>query len=313
MIVSVSSVVNAILPLFFILILGSVIRKIGVIDWQTTKKLSSFVVNVTHPFLIIASFQTKVNSDKLIVAVEIIAASIVLHVLFSFLARYLFKKFDKNDRATLEFGLIFGNCAFLGFPVLAAVFLENGLFYGAVFSLVFNIYIRIYGVYLLNKRKKNSHALRSAFINPGTIASVIGIFMFVCSINLPAVVSDTFTIMGSMTFPLSMLVVGSLLCNQPFKNLFFRKIYVFSFARLILLPFLVLTVCAVLHVDKGLTYLCVIMASMPTAANTALFSEIYKTNSPLAASCVGVSSLLSVLTIPAMISLTDLVMRLLKR
>ncbi|MDD4124887.1 MAG: AEC family transporter [Eubacteriales bacterium] len=313
MTVSISSVVNVILPLFLILLLGTFIRKIGVIDWQTTKKLSSFVVNITHPFLIIASFQTEVTSDKLLIALEIIAASIVLHVSFSILARFLFKNSEKADRATLEFGLIFGNCGFLGFPVLMAVFPTNGLFYGAAFTLVFNIYIRIYGVYLLNKGKKDSNALRKAFVNPGTIASFIGIIMFVCSIKLPAALFNTFTTVGDLTFPLSMLVVGSLLCNQPFRNLFRRKIYIFSFARLLLLPVLVLTICSVLFVDKGLTYVCVIMASMPTAANTALFSELYKSNSPLAASCVGITSLLSVVTIPAMLALTDLMMNLLGR
>lgn len=305
--VQVSAVTGAILPLFLILLLGVFIRKAGVIDWQTTKKLSSLLVNVTQPFLIIASFQTKITSDKVLIALNIVAASVIMHVAFSFLAGLIFKKSHKSDKATLEFGLIFANCAYLGYPVLAAVFPQSGLFYGALFSLVFNIYIRIYGIFLLNKGKKEKHAIRKAFINSGTVASAIGIFMFAASIRLPAVIFDTLTSVGSLTFPLSMIIVGSLLCNQPFKNLFAKKLYTFSLAKLILLPLLTLTVCAIFRVDKGLTYICVIMASMPTAANTAIFSELYKANSPLAASLVSVSSLFSVLTIPTMLALTDLV------
>lgn len=309
----ITSVTYVIITLFLVLLLGIFIRKIGIIDWPTTKKLSGFVVNIAHPFLIIGSFATELTADKLVIALQIVAASIVLHISFSILAKFLFKGNEKVDKVTYEFSLIFGNCAFMGYPVLIRVFPQNGLFYGACFTLVFNIYIRTYGVYLLNRGKKGKHPFGRALINPGTIASVIGILLFVFSIKLPQPINETVILMADLTFPLSMLIVGSLLCNQPIKNLFQKKLFIFSFMRLLLLPVFVLTLCTALFIDKGLTYVLVIMASMPTAANSALFCELYKANSSLAASCVGMTSLFSVVTIPAMLALTDFVMTLLKR
>ncbi|MGI6716957.1 MAG: AEC family transporter [Eubacteriales bacterium] len=311
--IPITSVINVIIPLFLILLLGVFVRKVGIIDLPTTRKLSNFVVNITHPFLIIASFQTEITGEKLIIALEIIAASIVIHVTFSVLARILLKNNEKADRVTLEFSLIFGNCAFMGFPILTAVFPQNGLFYGAAFTLVFNVYIRTYGVYLLNRGKKDQKALLKALVNPGTIASVIGILLFVLAIQLPTPIYNTVASVGELTFPLSMLVVGSILCNQPFTNLFKRKLYTFAFARLLLLPLFVLTICALFSIDQGLTYVLVIMAAVPTAANSALFCEMYKANSPLAASCIGVTSLFSVVTIPAMLAFTDWVMTLISK
>ena len=298
------SVTFNILPLFLIMLLGVFVRKVGIFDWQTTKRLSSFIVNITQPFLIIASFLTERTGDKLKIALGIIIASLVMHVAFSAFAALLFRKNDPADRSTLEFGLIFGNCAYLGYPVLMAVFPENGLFYGAVFTLVFNIYIRTYGVFLLNKGKKGGRPLLKALVNPGTIASVIGILLFVFNVKLPVFISQTFSTVGNLTFPLSMIAVGSMLCNKPFKSLFSSNVYSFTIARLLVLPVATLALCLIFRVDTGMTYLCVIMASMPTAANTAIFCELYKANSSLAASCVGVSSVFSVLTIPAMLWLT---------
>ena len=308
---NVLSVTFSILPLFLIMLLGIFVRKVGIFDWQTTKRLSSFIVNITQPFLIIASFITERTGDKMKIALGIIVVSLVMHVAFSAFAALLFRKAPASDRSSLEFSLIFGNCAYLGYPVLMAVFPQSGLFYGAVFTLVFNVYIRTYGVFLLNRGKKGSHALLKAFVNPGTIASVIGILLFVFNVRPPEFINNTFSMIGNLTFPLSMICVGSLLCNKPLKTLFSSSVYVLSIARLLALPIATLAICLIFRVDTGMTYLCVIMASMPTAANSAIFCEMYKANSSLAASCVGVSSLFSVLTIPAMLALTQFATNLL--
>lgn len=305
-------VLTTVVTLFVIMLLGVATRLFNIIDWQTTKRLSGFLVNVTQPLLIICSFQTDFSGEKLKIALAILAASAVIHIAFSFLARILYRGSEKATRSVYEFGLIFANCAYLGYPVLGAIFGQDGYFYGAVFTLFFNVYIRVYGVFLLSKGKKNNHALRNALLNTGTIASAIGILLFAFSIKLPAFLLDSFTLVGDMTFPLSMIVVGSLLCNKPFLSNFKISLFTFSFAKLILLPTITLAVCVLLHtlfgMELNLTYICVVMAAMPTAANTAIFAELYKADSSTAASCVGISTMLSVFTIPLMIYLTSLVL-----
>lgn len=310
---NISNVLIAIIPLFLILLLGVFIRIIGVFDWKTTKKLSSFVINITQPALIIASFQTEVSEDKLRIALAILTASLIMHVGFSLLSALLFKNAEQKSKAMLRFGFVFGNCAYMGYPILKAIFPVSGLFYGAVFTLVFNIYIRTYGVYLLSKEEKNSHPVRSALLNPGTISSVIGIMLFAFSIKLPVVLMNTISTIGDMTFPMSMLIVGSILCNQPFKQTISWQAFAFSFAKLLIAPLITLIICVVCFVDTGLTYVCVVMACVPTAASTVLFAEIYNANSSLAASCAGISSLLSIGSIPLMLWATQTAMELLGR
>ena len=212
--VDVSYVFSTVLTFFIIMLIGAVSRILGVIDWQATKKLSGLVINVTQPLLIIGAFQTSYSADKLKIALSLIGVSAVILVALSFLASLFFKGSEKADRNVLEFGTVFANWSYLGYPILAALFGEIGYFYGACFTLFFNVYIRLYGVILLGRGKKGSHPLRDALLNPGTIAAAVGVLLFIFRITLPTFLLDTFKVVGDMTFPLSMLIVGSLMCNH---------------------------------------------------------------------------------------------------
>ena len=151
--VDVSYVFSTVLTFFIIMLIGAVSRILGVIDWQATKKLSGLVINVTQPLLIIGAFQTSYSADKLKIALSLIGVSAVILVALSFLASLFFKGSEKADRNVLEFGTVFANWSYLGYPILAALFGEIGYFYGACFTLFFNVYIRLYGVILLGRGK----------------------------------------------------------------------------------------------------------------------------------------------------------------
>ena len=202
----VSLVAAEVLTLFCMMLVGIAARLFQVFTKDSTKLLSSLLVNVTQPLLILTSLQITYTEERLRTGLHIALVSAVFHVALSLLARLIYGRV-KNARV-LEFGTVFANCAYLGYPVLLVVFGEEGLFYGAFFTLFYNIYIRIYGIHLLTRGGKSS--LFKAFVNPGTVASVIGILLFVFSIRLPAPLYNAFSAMGDVTFPLSMLVVGNL-------------------------------------------------------------------------------------------------------
>ena len=98
------------------MLIGAVSRILGVIDWQATKKLSGLVINVTQPLLIIGAFQTSYSADKLKIALSLIGVSAVILVALSFLASLFFKGSEKADRNVLEFGTVFANWSYLGYP-----------------------------------------------------------------------------------------------------------------------------------------------------------------------------------------------------
>lgn len=300
---AISSVWRTMIPLFLVLLLGVAVRLAGILDWQTCRKLSSFIVNVAQPLLIVASFQTKTDSSSFRVAFFLVLIALIMNICYTFAAFLIYRDENRANKATLEFGLIFGNITYLGYPLLLVPFPESGPFYFAIFALVSNIYAQTVGKYLLNSGKKDSKALLKSLINPGTIAAAIGILLRILPFDVPAVFTDTMMTVGNMCFPLAMLIVGSLICNQPIKKLFSPKLYMFSLFKLIVLPLVTLAVFLIFanKGSEGMCYVVMIMASVPTAASTAIYSDLYKGNSSLAASCVGISSLFSVVTVPVML------------
>ena len=303
----VSLVAAEVLTLFCMMLVGIAARLFQVFTKDSTKLLSSLLVNVTQPLLILTSLQITYTEERLRKGLHIALVSAVFHVALSLLARLIYGRV-KNARV-LEFGTVFANCAYLGYPVLLVVFGEEGLFYGAFFTLFYNIYIRIYGIHLLTRGGKSS--LFKAFVNPGTVASVIGILLFVFSIRLPAPLYNAFSAMGDVTFPLSMLVVGNLVCNQSIAGMLRVRSFVFSAVKLLAIPLLTLGICLLLPLDRTIVCICVTMAAMPAGANTAMFAELYTSDASPAASVISISTLLSIGTIPLMLWVTDQAFRLL--
>ena len=300
-----SLVTTQVIILFLTMFAGVYARKREIIDWKTTKILSSFLVNVTNPLLIIASFQIEYDEQKLVTGLWIVLLSMVTHLITAALAFLFFRPVRKPDaRAIYQFGLIFGNCGFIGFPVLRAIFGEIGLFYGAFYVAFFNIFVWTYGVFLMCREKKNGHQLswKKIFLNAGTVSTVVGILLFVLPFRMPEVALSAVNLVGDMTFPLSMIIIGSLIAGIRIKDLF-RPASLFSFSaiRLLVLPVVMTCVCALCHFPFVYSYIGIVMCAMPSATNTAIFSEIYDCDSALAAKCVGVTTLFSLVTIPVIL------------
>lgn len=114
-----------------------------------------------------------------------------------------------------------------------------------------------------------------------------------------------------MTFPLSMLVVGNLVCNQSIAGMLRVRSFVFSAVKLLAIPLLTLGICLLLPLDRTIVCICVTMAAMPAGANTAMFAELYTSDASPAASVISISTLLSIGTIPLMLWVTDQAFRLL--
>ncbi len=306
MVTDIMPVIEKVFVLFLAMFAGVVARKFKIIDEKSTKTLSSLLVNVTNPLLMIYSFQLDFDMEKLKTGGLIFVASIIIHICLSLVSKlFFFKTKHVKQRSVYEFAVIFANCGFMGFPVLMAIYGDIGLFYGAFFTGYFNIFIWTYGVYIMNRREKAEGQAKykiqwkKIFLNTGLLSIVCGILLFILRIRLPLPVYDAFKMVGDMTFPLSMIIIGSLVSVLDFKKLLKSfSIYGFVLTKLLVVPLLTIGVCYILKPPTLISNMCIVMSAMPSATNTAVFTEIYDGDSPLAAKCVGMTNLFSLITIP---------------
>ncbi|MFC0904266.1 AEC family transporter [Clostridium sp. MT-14] len=209
----------------------------------------------------------------------------------------------KKKRNTLEFAMMFSNCGFMGFPVAQSVFGKEGVVYAAVFNILFNIFVWTYGVMLFNN-KKSLKGLKKSLKNPGIISSFIGLIIMIFSIKIPIILMDTINMVGGLTTPISMLIIGSLLSRSELRKIIKDKsLYYGSLIKLIILPGALYLISILCGENSIVIKTLILMQAMPAGAFTTIFAENFNKDKEYSAFIVSFSSLLSIITIPIIIKL----------
>ena len=310
--------------LFLVLIAGVIARKAKIIDSSSTKGLSALLLNLTQPLMIVTSFQMDFDAQKLKNGFLLLGLSVAIHIFLAAASFWLYKPIkDPEQKKIYEMGTIFCNCSFLGYPVLRVIFGEElGVFYGAFYAMFFNIFMWTYGVYLISRKDKGAKnsapygagykfPLKKIFFNAGMISSVLGIVIFFSGIKLPDILYNSAKSVGDMTFPLSMIIIGSLISEIRPRDMFLSaKNYYYISVKLLLVPGFVALLCHALKLPPLLVYMGAVMTSMPSAANVAMFAEAYGASSKSAAINIGLSTLFSIVTIPLSVYFLERLLKL---
>lgn len=292
------TVITQIVVLFLITVIGFFARKKNIINGEINKGLTELLLNITLPFLILTSFNFNFSVDKLYKSGAIIIYAICIFVISYLIGRAMFMKYPRNVKSVLIFTAMFSNCGYMGFPIIESIYGKEGVFYAAIFNMVFNIVMWTVGVALFTGKKELS-TFKKAFLNPGTVAVYIGLFIFLFSIKIPVPIYKTFEMVGGMTSPLSMIVIGAMLGEMNIKEVFSSlPAYYSSFIRLIFVPVAVFFLLKLLGARDMILGVLTLVSAMPTAVNTAIISEKYGGDSAFASKCVFIATVLSAVTIP---------------
>jgi len=296
-------IINQVLILFLMMMVGTFVRKKEMISNEVVKGLAELLLNVTSPALVIASFDFSFSQQLLYEIGQVLLYALCIHGALVGISKLVYMKYPKATRSVLQFMTIFSNCGYMGFPLLNSIYGKIGVLYGSVYVVAFNLFLWSVGVILFTG-EKDGKTMKKAVVNPGIISVLIGIIIFVFSIKLPLPLSQTLESIGSMTTPLSMIIVGAKLAEMEFRSLFSNvTVYYSAFIRLIAIPIAVLCVFRAFGVKDLLLGVIVACTAMPAAAATTIFAEKYNGNATFASQCVLVTTLLSVITIPLVLTL----------
>ena len=297
-------VFQTMLKLFLLLILGFVLFKCHIFDEYTNKKISALIVNVASPMLIISSIAGVEGSNKSIVFL-MIGAGILMYIGFIILGKIINRifPFPKKDWPVYECMVVFANTGFMGYPVLLDVFGQEAVFYASLIHMAFNFFVYTYAIMCLTKGDDSEFKLNfKQLLTPGIILIFVGIFIYLFDIQLPSVLMDTINSVGSLTAPLSMMMIGSL-AVYPIKDSFTDwRSYVFAFVRLMIVPFVTMIMCRLLHIDAYYANITIITNAMPVGSMVLMLATQYNANVKIVTRNIVVSTLLSVITIPIVVA-----------
>ena len=298
-------VFQTMLKLFLLLILGFVLFKCHIFDEYTNKKISALIVNVASPMLIISSIAGVEGSNKSIVFL-MIGAGILMYIGFIILGKIINRifPFPKKDWPVYECMVVFANTGFMGYPVLLDVFGQEAVFYASLIHMAFNFFVYTYAIMCLTKGDDSEFKLNfKQLLTPGIILIFVGIFIYLFDIQLPSVLMDTINSVGSLTAPLSMMMSGSSLAVYPIKDSFTDwRSYVFAFVRLMIVPFVTMIMCRLLHIDAYYANITIITNAMPVGSMVLMLATQYNANVKIVTRNIVVSTLLSVITIPIVVA-----------
>lgn len=306
--------------LFLVMAVGFLCRKRGIINDVASNRMSKLIIEVGQPLLIIGSLISKEFSWELFRGgLLYLGIGLIIHPVMGVIAMLCGRAFtDPDENMLSQFALTFTNCAFIGFPILAAVFPETGVFYGSFFVIGFHIYIWTLGIYLLSRGREDIRLTpKKAVLNFGTVPCAIGLVLYLLKaiIPMPALVVDFCSYMGSLCMPISVLITGALIATQkPREILQNPRIYLFNAIKLLILPLIVCVLAKLCTLGLSNSYeivmFCTVIAALPSASTITMLAELYGIKPGYAAQTVGTSSLISVATLPLMYFIGDFVAKL---
>lgn len=300
-------VINTVFQLFIIMLIGYFFAKKKVFTKETNKTFSYLVCNIALPALILSSVQGIENPGGIKQVALYLFAGIIFYGISIPLAFVLCKlmRFPSYEMGIYQLMLIFSNCSFMGYPVMSAFIGDFSVFVGSIFNMPFNILIYSYGVYLLTNNKEHNESFQwKNLINAGSIASILAVVIYIFQIPLPSALSMCMKTLGSVTTPISMIVLGVSLAQMPLKNTFTNKnAYKMCFCRLLILPILTWLILRNIPLETTLSGVAICTAAMPVGSMCVMMNTLYGNNGDSTAIGVCLSTLCSIITIPFIIIL----------
>ncbi len=305
---------NTLIKMVVPVIAGFVVAKIGVVKDDFAKKLSTLILYVCQPFMLAtATFGAEYSDELLKLGLIALLCGFIGHAIaaaIGFGGTCFFK--DKAKGRMIEHCIVFGNCGFFGFPVLEAAFGEKGLFCGGFFVVAFNTVLWSYGMLIIGRANKDMRIkLTKIFLNAGTVPCVLGLVLYALRFKLYAPIYDSMTMIGDACTPLSLILIGIMLSRIPIKNYIKEySSYYGIVVKLFVLPIATGVIMKLLGFSDFFTLLSAMMMGLPTASSTAMFAETYDLHPDIAAQTVGVSTLVSVVTLPPVMLLVQKIINL---
>lgn len=297
------TVITQMTILFIMIAVGYIANRVGILDQKAESICSKLIVNISNPALIISSVATSARLENDGQILVVFAAAAGYYLVMPFVAGLLAKlsRPEASSRSQFETMLAFANIGFMGIPVANAVLGKEAVLIVAIFVAIFNVAFYTYGVVRLSgsgEGKPGAAGLRKV-INPGTVAAVIAVALYLLRWQLPEVILSPIVSLGNATTSTAMLIIGSSLARTPVGQMLRDKtLYVYSALRLLVLPILMMILGKFLIPDVLLYRVMVLITAMPAASIVVMTRNDLGQDADFAAKATAFSTFFCVFTIP---------------
>lgn len=295
-----------ILGIFAIIVVGFIANKIKVLPAEAEPGLVNLLLLITTPCMIFSSLVTKELDDSTSgKVVMVIIGALIYFIAMPIICipiSKIFTKTPKEDVGILMAIMVGVNTGFMGFPITKAIFGDDLFFLIVVQNIVMSVHLYFISVLQMNYGRKSSFDLKQTFkslANPCMIMSIIGMIFLFNHIKIPGPLLDVTEMLGNITTPLSMIIVGMRLAKSNFlsviKN---RDLILASLFNVLISPVITFLCCNWLPIPTDVKMIMVWSAAFPCAVIIAGVAAKEGRNATLASEGIALTTLMSLVTLP---------------
>ncbi|NLV89330.1 MAG: AEC family transporter [Tissierellia bacterium] len=302
-----SAILDSVISLFIMILVGVYGSKRKIITSEINKDLINVLIQIALPFMIVTSFIFSYDDTVKANIVKTFYFSLIAYLTVTGVSYILLLPIKSHKKTILHFANVFTNTGYVGFPILNSIYGPEGVIYGSIFNMFFVIFVWTYGLMLFKgsfSKKGLKEEIKKVLFNPSIIAVLIGIIIMIFNIQLPNALVSSMKNIGSMTAPLSMLIIGVILSNVKLKkHLKDWTMYYGIATKLVIIP-IIMYFIFLLAGDRSISInTVIIMTAMPASAMTSIFAESYEIEKEYAAMLVSVTTLLALVTVPVLLKI----------
>lgn len=295
---------SVIFQIFVMVAAGYTGRKTNALKEKALDGTMDVMMTISLPASVLAAAQhVEFSSETVNNVVALVLITLLNYVLIALISFGSAKVFHlKKDLRTIFVGTsVFKNIAFLGMPMCVAVLGQSSAFYVAFCMTIFTIIIWTFGVMLYSGQ---SHFKIGALLkNSSLICCVIMVVIILLRIDLPQPVWDVLDMAGSTCTPLSLIIMGIMLADVNLLDLLRKPIYYLSsLYTLLVAPAVMLLLILIFKPAVEVSAVMITLAAVPSATMNPLLAKRYGSNGEMTSMAVLHGMLLSLLTMPIIIT-----------
>ncbi len=294
--------------MFLMIMAGLVIYKAGLADHEGNRAISNILLLVVTPAMLMDSLFSMEYSAQ-------IMRNFLLSIVLGFLAHFavilvtqllLGKKSTHPDIGMERYLTVYSNCGFMGMPLVSATFGSEAVLYMAGYLISFNVLTWTHGLIEITGETSGKQILKG-LMSPTVICTVIGIIVFLGRIPIESHVMRAIKYIGDMNTPLGMFVAGMVLAETGLGGVSKKpRIFLVTALKLFVAPavtcVILLAVRQVVAISDPLFYAIMIPAACPAATTGTMMALRYNKDYKYSSQVFVVSTLLSMITIPLVVS-----------
>ncbi|KIL19033.1 hypothetical protein C2W58_02194 [Bacillus pumilus] len=289
------------LPVFGIFLIGYIGQKAIGFDIHTLSSMSLYLMS---PFLAFETFyQNKVSMDYVYLSIFVVGLCLALILCVVILSRIY--GYSNETYCAMILSSAFMNNGNYGTPVVLLVFGAAGLDIAIVLMVLQQLVMSTIGMYYAAKGGEDAGdgkvVLKKVLRMPVAYGALIGLLFQLIDLSLPKELMTGIQLVGNAAIPTIMLILGMQLAVISFKQVDYRNISYAVLLKLFISPLIAFGFTLILPVDDMVKQIMILVAAMPTAANTTLMAVQFRTKPEFVSSTTFLSTILSIVTLPVLL------------